>query len=69
MKLRDANLQVYEKNSLTYLLSCAAFIFSECITITFSEEALKVVLLVIYLSSHDSSKHSYKKQKDSFCFL
>ena len=43
-----------------------AFIFSECITITSSEEGLKmceynffqrkVVLLVIYLFNHDSSK-------------
>ena len=42
------------------------FIFSECITITSSEEALKVceqkffqrkvVLLVIYLFNHDSTK-------------
>ena len=34
MKLRDANLQVYEKNSFTYL--------SSRITITSSEEALKL---------------------------
>ena len=67
MKLRDASLQVYEKE-LLHISSFMyfAFIFSECITITSSEEALKVyahnffqwkvVLLVIYLFNHDSSK-------------
>ena len=59
MKLRDANLQVYEKNSFTYPLSSTAFIFSECIIITSSEEALKIVLLVIYLLNHDSSKSTF----------
>ena len=67
MKLRDASLQVYEKE-LLHISSFMyfAFIFSECITITSSKEALKVcehnffqrklVLLVIYLFNHDSSK-------------
>ena len=36
MKLRDANLQLHEKNSFTYPPS------SSSITITFSKEALKV---------------------------
>ena len=63
MKLPDASLQVYEKTSFTHTLSC---IFSGCITIASSEEVVKVcehnffqrkvVLLVIYLFNHDSSK-------------
>ena len=68
MKLRDANLQVYKKNSFIHCPSFMylAFIFPECFTITSSEEALcastisfrkyneKVVLLVIYLFNYDS---------------
>ena len=43
MKLQNTNLQVYEKKFFhTYSFMYFAFIFSECITITFSEEALKV---------------------------
>ena len=43
MKLLNANLQVYEKRRFyTSLFMCSAFIFSECITITSSEDALKV---------------------------
>ena len=66
MKLRDTSLQVYEENSFTYPFMYFTFIFSECITITSPEESLKVcecnffqrkvVLLVIYLFNHDSSK-------------
>ena len=66
MKLRGASLQVYKENSFTYLFIYFTFIFSECITIASSEEGLKVceynffqrkvVLLVIYLFNHDSSK-------------
>ena len=66
MKLRDASLQVYEKTLLKSSFRYFAIIFSECITITSSEEGLKVcecnffqrkvVLLVIYLFNHDSSK-------------
>ena len=67
MKLRDVHLQVYTKklfhiSSFMYF----AFIFSECITITSTKSALKVcesnffrrevVLLLIYLFNHDSSK-------------
>ena len=41
MKLRDANLQVYDKKTLSHILfHVVAFIFSEYITITSSEEAL-----------------------------
>ena len=36
-----------------------AFIFSEYITITSSEDGLKVVLLVIYLFNHNSSKSTF----------
>ena len=66
MKLRDTNLQVYKKNFHTSSFMHFAFIFSEYITITSFEEALKVceqsffqrkvVLPVIYLFNHDSSK-------------
>ena len=66
MKLWDARLQVYEENSFTHPFMYFSFIFSECIPITSSEESLKVregnflqqkvVLLVIYLFIHDSSK-------------
>ena len=68
MKSGDANLQVYEKKLFFHTSSFMyfAFIFSEYTTITSSEEALKVcehnffqrklVLLVIYLFNHDSSK-------------
>ena len=66
MKLRDANLQVYEKNSFTHILHGFCL---QNIMITSSEEALKcaskiyfrkykqkVMLLVTYLSYYDSSK-------------
>ena len=66
MKLRDASLQVYEKTLLKSSFRYFAIIFSECITITSSEEGLKVceynffhrkiVLLVIYLFNDHSSK-------------
>ena len=75
MKLRDVRLQVYEKNSFMYL----AFIFSEYITITFSEEGLtvceynffqqKVVLLAIYLFNHNSSKSTIFMLNIAFDFL
>ena len=43
MKLPDANLRLYEKKLLhTSPFMYFAFIFSECIKITFSDEALKV---------------------------
>ena len=42
MKLRDANLQVYKKIFHTTSFMYFAFIFSESITITSSEETLKV---------------------------
>ena len=42
MKLRDANLKVYEKSSFKHPLSSIVFIFSEYNTITSSEEAWKV---------------------------
>ena len=43
MKLRDANLQVNEKKLFhTSSFMHFAFIFSEYVTITSSEEALKV---------------------------
>ena len=42
MKLRDANLQVNEKNSFTHPPSCILPSFSQKHTITFSEEALQV---------------------------
>ena len=38
MKLRDANLNLFHTSSFIYF----AFIFSECIKTTSSEEALKV---------------------------
>ena len=48
-----------QNHSFTHPFSCTALIFSECITITSSKEALKVVLLVIYLSNHDSYKSMF----------
>ena len=43
MKLWDASLEVYEKKPFhTFSFMYFAFIFSECITITSSEEILKV---------------------------
>ena len=43
MKLRDVNLQVYEKKNFhTSSFMYFPFIFSECMTITYSEEALEV---------------------------
>ena len=56
--------KLFHKSSFMYF----AFIFSECITITFSEESLKVcehdffqrkVVKVIYLFNHDSSKSTF----------
>ena len=41
MKLQDASLQVYKK-TLSHILFHVFLIFSECITITSSEEALKL---------------------------
>ena len=63
MKLRDASLKIFFHNSsLIYF----TFIFSGCITITSSEDVLKVclynffqrkvLLLIIYLFKRDSSK-------------
>ena len=43
-----------------------AFIFSECITVTSLEEALKAVLLVIYLFIHDSPKSTCSMLNMSF---
>ena len=66
MKLWDASLQVYEENSFIHPFMYFTFIFSGYVTITSSEESLKVcqhnffqrkvILLVIYLFNHDSSK-------------
>ena len=70
MKLRDANLQLYEKKLFhTSFFMYFAFIFSKCIKITSSEGVwkcastisfrkykLKVVLLVIYLFNYDPSE-------------
>ena len=41
MQLQDASLQVYKK-TLSHILFHMFLIFSECITITSSEEALKL---------------------------
>ena len=50
MKLRDANLQVYEKSSLTYPPSCILpLFFYERITIPSSEMAFKVCEQNIFL--------------------
>ena len=70
MRLGDANLQVYEKNSFTYLPSCILPSFSKnasrllipkrlgnCASkIPFRKYKQKVVLLVIYLFNYNSSK-------------
>ena len=70
MELRDANLQVYEKNSFPYPLSCILPSFSEnasrlllpkrlskCANkISFRKYKQKVALLVTYLFNYDSSK-------------
>ena len=70
MKLRDANLQVNEKNSFTHSPSCILPSFSKntsrlllpkslwkcASTISFRKYKWKVVLLVIYLFNYDSSK-------------
>ena len=79
MKLRDASLQVDEENSFTYSFMYFTFIFSECITITSSEECLKVceyncfqrkvVLLVIYLFNLDSSKSTIFMLNMAFDYL
>ena len=42
MKLRDANLQVNEKNSLTHAPPCILPFFPRIHTITSSEESVKV---------------------------
>ena len=73
MKLRDANLQVNEKNSFTNPPSCILPSFSKnasrlllpkrllkCASkIFFSKYERKVVLLVIYLLNYDSSKSTF----------
>ena len=70
MKMWDANLQVYEKNYFTYLLSCILPSFSKkasrlilskgllkCASkIPFRNYKQKGVLLVIYLFNYDSSQ-------------
>ena len=70
MKLRDANLQVYEKNSVTYPPSCILPSFPKnlsqlllpkrfwkCVSkISFRKYKQKLKLLVIYLFNYDSSK-------------
>ena len=70
MKLHDANLGVYKKNSLAYPPSCFLLSFSrnasrlllpmkllKCASkIYFRKYKQKVVLLVIYLLSYDFSK-------------
>ena len=68
MKLRDTNLQVNEKKTHSDILFMYfALIFSEYITITSSEEALKMCehyffldikrkVVLIYLFNYNSSK-------------
>ena len=72
MKLRDANLQVYEENSFTHPPSCILPSFPQnasqllskealkvCEHISFREYKWKVVLLVIYLFNDDLSKSTF----------
>ena len=73
MKLQDGNLQVYEINSFTHLLSCILPSFSQntsqlllpkrlwkcASTFSFRKYKRKGVLLLIYLFSHDSSESSF----------
>ena len=69
MTLQDANLQLYEKNSFTHPLSCIFPSFSQnasaskegfkvCEYNFFQRKVVLLVLLVIYLFNHDSSKSS-----------
>ena len=83
MKLRDANLQVYEKNSFTYPPSCILPLFSKnasrlllpkrllkCASkISFWKYKQKVVLLVIYLFNYDSSKSTSFMLNVAFDFV
>ena len=75
MKLRHANLQFYGKNSLIHPIHVFFFIFSDFVTITFSEEALEICehtffqkklakssvtcKILIYLLNNDSSKSDF----------
>ena len=75
MKLRDVNLQVYEKNFFTYPPSCIFSSFSKntsrlllpkrlwkCVgKIYFRKYKQKVVLLVIYLFIYEFSKPASSK--------
>ena len=66
MKLWDASLQVYKENFRIFSFMHCTFVFSGSIAITSSEEGSqvceynffqqKVVLIVIYLFNHYSSK-------------
>ena len=81
MKLRDTNLQVNEKKLIhTSLLMYFAFILWEYITITSSEEALKMCehyyyqeikrkVVLIYLLSYDSCKSTLFKWNLTFSSL
>ena len=77
VRCQPASLQkeLFRTSSFMYF----AFIFSECITITSSKEALKVrehnffqgkvVLLIIYLFNHDSSKSTIFMLNRTFVVL
>ena len=85
MKLRDANLQVYEKSSFTYPPSCILSSFSKKMIsglllpkslwmyasiISFRRKyKQKVVLLVIYLFNYDSSKSTSFMLNVAFDFV
>ena len=80
MKLRDANLQVYEKNSLTYPPSCIlpsrthhnCFFRRdfESMRVNFlSGNISKVVLLVVCLFNYDSSKSTSSMLNVAFDFV
>ena len=83
MTLRDANLQVYKKNSFTYPPSCILPSFSKnasqlllpkrllkCVSkISFRKYKQKVVLLVIHLFNFDSSKSTSSMLNVPFDFV
>ena len=83
MKLREANLQVYEKNSFTHPPSCILLLFSrnasrlvlpkrllKCASkISFWKYKQKVVLLVIYLFNYDSPKSTSFMLNEAFDFV
>ena len=83
MKLRDANLQVNEKNSFTNPPSCILLSFSKnaprlllperflkvCEQIFFQKNEQRVVLLVTYLLNYDSSKSTSFMLNMAFGFV